>query len=61
MSSTKPYPKVKIAGVLTQCTASSWAKIVTQTFEQQEDFDKYLHNCPSLNDISVHNSVDLQK
>lgn len=61
MSSTKPYPKVKIAGVLTQHTAGSSAKIFTQLFEQQEGCDNCLHNRPRLSGASVHDLVDLQK
>lgn len=60
MSSTKPYLKVKIADVTTQCTAGSWAKNVTEPFEQQEDRDNCFHNHPSLNGTSVHN-LDLKK
>lgn len=61
MSFTKPYTKVKAADILTKPRAGSWAKIITQPFQQQEDWDNCLHNLPSLNGTSVHDLVDLQK
>lgn len=60
MSFTKPYTKVKVADILYKPTTSSWAKIIAQPFEQQEDWDNCLHNLPSLNGPSVHDLVDLQ-
>lgn len=42
MSFTKPCTKVKVADILNKPTAGSWAKIIGQPFEQQEDWDNCL-------------------